>query len=31
MSPTKGDSLENKFKDYDKDVDVEHRRRREEE
>jgi hypothetical protein len=31
VSPTKGDSLEKNFKDYDKDGDVEHRRGREEE
>ncbi len=31
VSLTKGDSLENKFKDYDKDGDVEHKRGREEE
>ncbi len=31
VSPTKGDYLEKKFKDYDTDGDVEHRRGREEE
>jgi hypothetical protein len=31
MSPTKGNSLENKFKDYDKNGNVEHRKGREEE
>ncbi len=31
VSATKGDSLENKFKDYDKDGDVKHRKGREEE
>jgi hypothetical protein len=31
VSPTKGDLLEKKFKDYDRDGDVEQRRRKEEE
>jgi hypothetical protein len=31
MSPTKGNLLEKKFKDYDRDGDVEHRRGKEEE
>jgi hypothetical protein len=31
MSPTKGNSLENKFKDYDKNGNVEHMKGREEE